>query len=57
MTTALTLTHLRFDVIARTPIKLGGYQAGERLRDALARVMLRAVCPETANRSPISSHV
>ena len=46
MTTSLAFTHLRFDCLACSPIKLGGYQAGERLRDALASVMLRAVCPE-----------
>ena len=47
MTTSLTLTHLRFDAVACTPVKLGEQQAGERLRDALAQVMLRTVCPET----------
>jgi hypothetical protein len=47
MSTPLTLTHLRFHLIARSPINLGGHQAGERLRDALASVMLRAICPET----------
>jgi hypothetical protein len=57
MTTTLTLTHLRFVVTARTPIRLGGYQAGERLRDALARVMLRAVCPEAQRRGlPTPEH-
>lgn len=45
--TDLTFTHLRFHARAMSPIKLGGYQAGERLRDALAQVMLRAICPET----------
>jgi hypothetical protein len=49
--------HLRFDVVARSPIKLGGYQAGERLRDALAQVMLRAVCPETSRaQKPSAEH-
>jgi len=43
----LTFTHLRFHARAISSIKLGEYQAGERLRDALAQVMLRAVCPET----------
>lgn len=51
MTTSLVFTHLRFDVVARTPIRLGEYQAGERLRDALAQVMLRAVCPEMPRAS------
>lgn len=58
MNTALTLTHLRFDAIARTPIKLGREQAGERLRDALAQVMLRTVCPEAQRaRTPSAEHV
>ncbi len=43
--TELTFTHLRFQARARTPIRLGEYQGAERLRDALAQVMLRAVCP------------
>jgi hypothetical protein len=43
--TPLTFTHLRFQARARTTIKLGEYQGAERLRDALAQVMLRAVCP------------
>jgi hypothetical protein len=45
--TDLTFTHLRFQARARTAIKLGQYQGAERLRDALAQVMLRAICPET----------
>jgi len=45
--TPLTFTHLRFQARARTPMRLGQYQGAERLRDALAQVMLRAVCPET----------
>lgn len=45
--TPLTFTHLRFQVRAYTSIRLGRYQGAERLRDALAQVMLRAVCPET----------
>lgn len=45
--TELAFTHLRFHAKAIAPIKLGEYQAGERLRDALAQVMLRAICPET----------
>jgi len=57
MTTALTLTHLRFDCVARTPVKLGLHQAGERLRNALAWVILQAVCPETARAvSPTHEH-
>lgn len=43
----LTFTHLRFHAIAVASIKLGEYQGGERLRDALAQVMLRTICPET----------
>ncbi|GAB4477654.1 MAG: CRISPR system precrRNA processing endoribonuclease RAMP protein Cas6 [Anaerolineales bacterium] len=45
--TTLTFTHLRFTAQARQPIRLGKFQGAERLRDALAQVMLRAVCPET----------
>lgn len=45
--TPLTFTHLRFQARAHTTIKLGEYQGAERLRDALAQVMLRAVCPDT----------
>ena len=44
--TPLTFTHLRFQARARTAIRLGEYQGAERLRDALAQVMLRAVCPD-----------
>ncbi|MCA9943110.1 MAG: CRISPR system precrRNA processing endoribonuclease RAMP protein Cas6 [Ardenticatenaceae bacterium] len=47
--TNLQLTHLRFDCTATTPIKLGGHYAGNNLRNALANVMRRSVCPE-ANR-------
>lgn len=54
---AFPYLHLRFDLAARTPIKLGGYQAGERLRDALAGVMLQAVCPENPRRQkPTPEH-
>lgn len=42
--------HLRFDLRALSPLKLGGYQAGERLRDGLAQVMLQAVCPENPRK-------
>jgi hypothetical protein len=45
--TKLTFTHLRFQARACAPIKLGQYQGAERLRDGLAQIMLRAVCPET----------
>ncbi len=45
--TPLTFTHLRFQARTRAPLRLGQYQGAERLRDALAQVMLRAVCPET----------
>ncbi|MCI0575424.1 MAG: CRISPR system precrRNA processing endoribonuclease RAMP protein Cas6 [Chloroflexi bacterium] len=43
----LTLTHLRFDAIAQTPIHLNRHLAGNSLRNGLASVMLRATCPET----------
>jgi hypothetical protein len=43
----LTFTHLRFKGRVCTTIKLGEYQGAERLRDALAQVMLRTVCPNT----------
>jgi hypothetical protein len=57
MTTPLTLTHLRFDATALSPIRLGGFQAGERLRDALAGVILNAVCPEVYRRAyPTPEH-
>ena len=41
--TPLTFTHLRFQARAFTSLRLGQYQGAERLRDALAQVMLRAV--------------
>lgn len=57
MTTPLTFTHLRFRARARQNIRLGHYQGAERLRDALAQVMLRAVCPETQRaRKPTPEH-
>lgn len=49
--TPLTFTHLRFQARFQF-IHFGQYQGAERLRDALAQVMLRSVCPET-NRAPI----
>lgn len=53
----LTFMHLRFKCRARQPIRLGKYQGAERLRDALAQVMLRAVCPETyRNQKPTPEH-
>jgi hypothetical protein len=53
----LTFMHLRFKARARQPIRLGKYQGAERLRDALAQVMLRAVCPQTyRNQKPTSEH-
>lgn len=51
MSVALSLTHLRIDLIARSQIHLGGYQAGERLRNCLANVMLRATCTENPRRA------
>ncbi|MCP4417059.1 MAG: hypothetical protein GY805_10580, partial [Chloroflexi bacterium] len=55
----LQLTHLRFDCIATTPIKLGGHHAGNSLRNALANVIYRSVCPENrqSGTPPSSDHV
>lgn len=50
MTHQLKLTHLRFDCIADTPIKLGGAYAGANLRNGLANVMRRAICADTQQR-------
>ncbi|GIK56915.1 MAG: hypothetical protein BroJett015_25780 [Chloroflexota bacterium] len=50
--TTLQLTHLRFDCIAATPIKLEGHKAGPSLRNALANVMRHATCPESRRRDP-----
>jgi hypothetical protein len=44
--TPLTFTHLRFHARAVQNIRLGQYQGAERLRDALAQIMLRAVCAD-----------
>jgi hypothetical protein len=55
--TPLTFTHLRFQARAVQNIRLGQYQGAERLRDALAQVMLRAVCPETQRaKKPTPEH-
>ena len=51
MSVALSLTHLRIDLIAHSQIHLGGYQAGERLRNCLANVMLRATCAENPRQA------
>lgn len=57
MSTPLTYTHLRFDVIAQAPLRLGGHQAGERLRDALAAIMLRSACADNPRRQkPTPEH-
>lgn len=57
MATPLTFTHLRFQARAVQPIRLGQYQGAERLRDALAQVMLRTVCPEARRREkPTPEH-
>ncbi len=54
----LQITHLRFDCIADTPINLGGHYAGNNLRNGLANVMRRAICPETERRgTPTPEHV
>lgn len=47
MTTPLTFTHLRLRARAVQTIRLGGYQGAQRLRDALAQVMMQAVCTQT----------
>lgn len=44
--TTLTYVHLQFDCIAETPINLGGYWAGNRLRGALGYVLLRTTCDQ-----------
>lgn len=49
--TDLTFTHLRFQARALQSIRLGHYQGAERLRDTLAQVMLRAVCPDPSTGS------
>ncbi len=57
MTTPLTFTHLRFQARAVQNIRLGRYQGAEQLRDALAQVMLRAVCAETRRaQKPSAEH-
>jgi hypothetical protein len=57
MSTALTYTHLHFELAAQTPVRLGGYQGGERLRNALASVLLQATCPENPRRKqPTPEH-
>jgi len=48
--TNLQFTHLRFDCIATTPIKMGGYYAGNNLRNALANVMRQATCSRAGQR-------
>lgn len=56
--TNLQLTHLRFDCIATTPIKMGGHYAGNNLRNALANVMRRSTCPESNRKGdPSPAHV
>ena len=53
----LTLTHLRFDCIAQETVKLNDHRAGDYLRNALASVMLRSVCPETRrDEKPTPEH-
>ena len=44
--TDLSFVHLTFDCIADSPIQLGGYWAGNRLRGALGYILLRNTCPE-----------
>jgi hypothetical protein len=53
----LTITHLRFDLIARDPVRLNRHMAGDYLRNGLASVMLRATCSETHRTSkPAPEH-
>ncbi|GAB4505459.1 MAG: hypothetical protein Fur0043_24540 [Anaerolineales bacterium] len=57
MTTPLTFTHLRLRARADQTIHLGGYQGAQRLRDALAQVMMQAVCTQTPRGAkPTSEH-
>lgn len=57
MTTKLTFTHLRFDLVARDTIKLDGYKMGHHLRGALGSMMLQAVCPENPRqKTPTPEH-
>lgn len=57
MTTSLTLTHLRFEATATTPLNLDHHLAGNNLRNGLASIMLYATCPETHRRSkPTPEH-
>lgn len=51
MFVSLSLTHLRIDWIARSQFRLSGYQAGERLRNCLVNVILRATCAENPRRA------
>ncbi|KPL82638.1 hypothetical protein SE15_11085 [Thermanaerothrix daxensis] len=41
----LTFMRLRFECQAETPLRLGGWRAGNNLRGALVDVMRRATCP------------
>ncbi|MFQ5615915.1 MAG: CRISPR system precrRNA processing endoribonuclease RAMP protein Cas6 [Anaerolineales bacterium] len=53
----LTFTHLRFDCRALEPLRLNNHRAGDYLRNALAEVMLHAVCPENNRREkPTPEH-
>jgi len=47
MSVALSLTHLRIDLIARSQIHLGGYQAGERMGFTRAAERSGATSPAT----------
>lgn len=58
LTPNLTFTHLRFDLIALTRVKLGRVRVGQRLRDALASTMLRMICPEiNPGEHPSAEHL
>lgn len=50
--TNLQITHLRFDCVATTPVKLGGHYAGNNLRNGLANVMRRATCSRAGQSTP-----
>ncbi len=57
MSSTLTLTHLRFDLVAETRLTLNGFKAGHYLRGALGNRMLTATCPENPRREkPTPEH-
>ena len=48
----LTFIRLRFECVAETPLRLGGWRAGSNLRGALVDVMRRATCPYSVPSTP-----